>query len=58
MRCLIHIFTLLLLLLPSCSYDAEFCARREREQTQRKFKQGLSRSRDNFELGKIASEVF
>ncbi|KAH8415624.1 hypothetical protein KR222_006793 [Zaprionus bogoriensis] len=32
-------------------YDAEFCARREREQPQRsKFKQGLSRSRDNFEL--------
>ncbi|XP_070064824.1 protein disabled [Drosophila virilis] len=31
-------------------YDAEFCARRDREQTQRKFKHGLSRSRDNFEL--------
>ncbi|KAM8710021.1 hypothetical protein ACLKA7_016767 [Drosophila subpalustris] len=31
-------------------YEAEFCARREREQPQRKFKQGLSRSRDNFEL--------
>ncbi|XP_060652895.1 protein disabled [Drosophila nasuta] len=31
-------------------YDAEFCARRDREQPQRKFKQGLSRSRDNFDL--------
>lgn len=38
------------------SYDAEFCARRDREQSQRsKFKQGLSRSRDNFELGKATS---
>ncbi|XP_032598970.1 protein disabled [Drosophila grimshawi] len=31
-------------------YDAEFCARRDREQPPRKFKHGLSRSRDNFEL--------
>ncbi|XP_017861608.1 PREDICTED: protein disabled [Drosophila arizonae] len=31
-------------------YDAELCARRDREHAQRKFKHGLSRSRDNFEL--------
>jgi len=36
------------------SYDAEFMARRDQQQQQqqqRKFKHGLSRSRDNFDLG-------